>query len=79
MVDANAVVTTEADEAHLRDLLEMPVRSEDDEPLVTPQQEQEAANAEQAGLQAAIDEQRRQFDTMRKAFQQETVAAEETA
>lgn len=55
MVGANAVVTTEADEAHLRDLLEMPVRSEDDEPLVTPQQEQAQKDAEIARQDAAAN------------------------
>ena len=43
LIGANAVITTEADEAHLRKILNMPNRSDDDVPLVTPAQEQAAS------------------------------------
>lgn len=40
LIGSNAVVTTEADEKHLRQILNMPSRSKQDKPLVTPSQEQ---------------------------------------
>lgn len=46
LVGANSVVTTEADEAHLRRILNMPARGPEDEPLVTPAQEQAQKNQE---------------------------------
>lgn len=48
LVSGNVVVTTEADEAHLRAILNMPPRGPDDKPLVTPAQKA-AADATAAG------------------------------
>lgn len=53
LVSANAAVTTENDEAHLRSILNMPPRGKDDKPLVKPpeqmQQGQPQANADTPG------------------------------
>lgn len=38
LIGANSVITTEADEAHLRAILNMPARGPDDKPLLTPAQ-----------------------------------------
>lgn len=45
LINADSVVTTEADEAHLRAILNMPQRGPDDKPLITPAQ-QAAADAQ---------------------------------
>jgi SPP1 gp7 family putative phage head morphogenesis protein len=59
LVSANAVITTEADEMHLRQILNMPSRSEADKPLVTPSQAQAGKIADaklaQAGGESAPD------------------------
>lgn len=47
MIDAGSVVTTEADEAHLRTILNMPPRGPDDKPLITPAQKAAAAAGQQ--------------------------------
>jgi SPP1 gp7 family putative phage head morphogenesis protein len=48
LIGANSVITTEADEAHLRTILNMPPRGPDDKPLQTPAQKA-AADALAAG------------------------------
>lgn len=45
---AGAVITTEADEAHLRELMDMPARGPDDKPVVDPLAQQEL-DAKKAG------------------------------
>lgn len=47
LVGANVVINTEADEKMIRKLMEMPLRTEDSEPLVNPMQEREMAMKEE--------------------------------
>jgi SPP1 gp7 family putative phage head morphogenesis protein len=49
LIGANSVITTEADEAHLRTILNMPARGPDDKPLQTPAQEAAAKIAAAGG------------------------------
>lgn len=52
LTGASNVVSTEADEAHLRKLLNMPPRGPEDVPLVTPAQEHQQAMDKQAAASA---------------------------
>ena len=60
LISANGVIVTEEDEAYFRRLLELPARGEEDTPLVTPQQKQEQALAQNADQRAAKDQQHAQ-------------------
>lgn len=75
LVGANVVVPTEEDENHLRRLLEMPERTEEDTPLVTPQQEREEAQLkEQNKLARDGQEHQVNHDMQRLRLDEKTAA-----
>ncbi len=82
LVDAGAVITSEADEEHFRKLLDMPKRDETTPPLIDPvveQQEGRADNAQGFEQKMRTHENRRADSADKRAQAEADRAAKETA